>query len=142
MHIDSFINSFEYLDLNIKKYYFTTISLIMLILLFLVFNSNIVNYHKGDLMIESNKIVTIVDIKNLENITKNKKIIIERKTFTYLIEKIDNLYLDNSIYKKVTLTIKNFSEDKLANNSTIEYQIIKKRDNVFSSLIRIIKGDD
>ncbi len=142
MDINSFIESFEYREINTRKYYMVVLFLTILMFIVLLFNYKVINYQSGEILIEDNKLIIITDTKNLENIVKNKKIIIERTTFTYLVEKIDNLYLDNNLFKKIIIKIDNFSKDKVINNNVIEYKIIKEEQNIFKYLFRIIKGDD
>lgn len=133
MHIDSFIESFEYKEIGIKRY-IQIVVLFLLVLLILIFSIKFNDYYKGNLFIEENNIYIITDLKNLENIKNKNKIIIERTIFTYLLDKIEDINIDNKVYKKINLKIDNLPKDK----SLLEYKIIMGKKNI----INIIKGED
>lgn len=142
MHIDNFIESFDYKEIEIRKYRIVVLALILSLLLFLLFNRKIINYYQGEIIIENDKIVTIINIEDFKEIKEKNKINIERTTFTYLIEKLENILINENKYIKATFKINEFPKDKLINNNIIEYKIIKDENNIFKIIFNLIKGDD
>ena len=86
------------------------------------------------------EVLTTID--NLNNIMENNKIIIERNTFTYEIEKVEDYLYENTYYKKITINIKDMKEDKLIDNTIIKYKIITNKTTIFEYLIKTLKGDE
>lgn len=142
MHIDNFIESFDYKEIEIRKYRIVVLALILSLLLFLLFNRKIINYYQGEIIIENDKIVTIINIEDFKEIKEKNIINIERTTFTYLIEKLENILINENNYIKATFKINEFPKDKLINNNIIEYKIIKDENNIFKIIFNLIKGDD
>lgn len=130
MDINNFIESFEYLEINIKRYFLVVI-FIFIIFLISIFTFKVNDYIEGNLFFENNESYLVLDIKEINKIKNNKKIIIERNTFTYLYKKIENLYQDN---KKVYIEVDNFPK---SNNEIYKYRIEVKKKNIFE----IIKGE-
>ena len=138
MDLVSFQKNFRNMDVDIRKYIKVVSILLTGLLVLLIFNNKIEDYYFGISKITDKRIEVIIDIDNENKIVKNKEIIIERNTFTYRIEKVEDYLVDNNYYKKITLLI----NDIKINNKIVKYQIITNRSTIFEYLIKTIKGDE
>ena len=142
MDLVSFQKSFKNIEIELKKYIAVVSILIGVLLGILLFNNNIEDYYVGISKISKKKMEVLTTIDNLNNIMENNKIIIERNTFTYEIEKVEDYLYENTYYKKITINIKDMKEDKLIDNTIIKYKIITNKTTIFEYLIKTLKGDE
>lgn len=138
MDLVSFQKNFRNMDVDIKKYIKVVSILLIGLLVLLIFNNKIEDYYFGISKIIDKKIEVIIDLDNENKIVENNEIIIERNTFTYEIEKVEDYLVENNYYKKITLLINDIED----NNKIVKYQIITNKSTVFEYLLKTIKGDE
>ena len=139
MDLVSFQRDFRNMEVDIFKYIKVVSILILCLLIIIIKNNKIEDYYFGISKVINNKIEVLIDLDRVNKIKENNKIIIERNTFTYEIEKIDDYLIDNNYYKKVTLLLK---DNKIKENEIVKYQIIINKETLLEYLFRTIKGDD
>ena len=139
MDLVSFQRDFRNMEVDIFKYIKVVSILILCLLIIIIKNNKIEDYYFGISKVINNKIEVLIDLDRVNKIKENNKIIIERNTFTYEIEKIDDYLIDNNYYKKVTLLLK---DNKLKENEIVKYQIIINKETLLEYLFRTIKGDE
>ena len=139
MDLVSFQRDFRNMEVDIFKYIKVVSILILCLLIIIIKNNKIEDYYFGISKVINNKIEVLIDLDRVNKIKENNKIIIERNTFTYEIEKIDDYLIDNSYYKKVTLLLK---DNKIKENEIVKYQIIINKETLLEYLFRTIKGDE
>ncbi|MBR4672754.1 MAG: hypothetical protein IKO78_06135 [Bacilli bacterium] len=142
MDLVSFQKNFKNIEIDLKKYIAVVSILIVLLLGILLFNNNIEDYYVGISKISNKKIEVLTTIDNLKNITENNQIIIERNTFTYEIEKVEDYLYENTYYKKIIINIKDMKENKLIDNTIVKYEIVTNKTTIFEYLIKTLKGDE
>lgn len=142
MDLVSFQRSFRNREVNIYKYIKVVSILMTFLLAIIIFNNKIEDYYIGISKVSNNKLEVLIDLERVDKIKNNKKIIIERNTFTYEIEKIEDYLIENNYYKKITLLIKNIDKNKIKDNEIIKYQIVTNKETILEYLFRTIKGDD
>ena len=78
----------------------------------------------------------LIPVKEVNEITKQNKIVIDDKTYFYQIYKIDPkvIYKNNKNYQKVYLEIKNLEEEYLKDGYQIDVQIIKEEKKIIDYL--------
>ncbi|WP_413854773.1 hypothetical protein [Candidatus Ruminimicrobium bovinum] len=139
MDLVSFQRDFRNMEVDIFKYIKVVSILILCLLIIIIKNNKIEDYYFGISKVINNKIEVLIDLDRVNKIKENNKIIIERNTFTYEIEKIDDYLIDNNYYKKVTLLLK---DNKIKENEIVKYQIIINKETLLEYLFRTIKGDE
>ena len=139
MDLVSFQRDFRNMEVDIFKYIKVVSILILCLLIIIIKNNKIEDYYFGISKVINNKIEVLIDLDKVNKIKENNKIIIERNTFTYEIEKIDDYLIDNNYYKKVTLLLK---DNKIKENEIVKYQIIINKETLLEYLFRTIKGDE
>lgn len=142
MDLVSFNKSFGNVEINIRKYILTVTIFICLLFIIVLFNNKIEDYLIIESKINNKKIEFITDIDHLDKITNNNELIIERKTFTYKIDKIDDYIYEDKLYKKVILVVDNLDENILIDNNVIKIKIIIDKSTVFKYLQKTLKGDE
>ena len=140
MDLVNFQRNFKNMDINIIRYIKVVSIFITGLFVILLFNNKIEDYYLGMSKIVDKKIEVIIDIDNVNKIKDNNKIIIERNTFTYEIEKIEDYLLENNYYKKIYLSINDIEDDM--NNQIVKYQIITNESTILEYLFKTLKGDD
>lgn len=142
MDLVSFNKSFGNVEINIRKYILTVTIFICLLFIIVLFNNKIEDYLIIESKINNKKIEFITDIDHLDKITNNNELIIERKTFTYKIDKIDDYIYEDKLYKKVILVVDNLDENILIDNNVIKIKIIIDKSTVFKYLQKTLQGDE
>lgn len=141
MDIESFQKSFKNSEINIKPYLLVVSILLSIILIIIGFNNNIEDYYITRGTIDKENVKVIVDINNMDKITKNKKLKIGKDIFTYKILKIEDNIYNNNIYKEITINVENISSNILIDNNVIELKIIVNKTSAFNYLVKTIKGE-
>lgn len=141
MDIESFQKSFKNNEINIKFYLLVVSILFSIILIIIGFNNNIEDYYVTQGIVNKENVKIIVDINNMDKITKNKKLKIGRDIFTYKILKIEDNVYNNNIYKEITINVENLSSNILIDNNVIELKIIINKTSALNYLIKTIKGE-
>ena len=142
MDLVSFQRDFRNMEVDIFKYIKVVSILILCLLIIIIKNNKIEDYYFGISKVINNKIEVLIDLDRVHKIKENNKIIIERNTFTYEIEKIEDYLIENNYYKKITLLIKDIDKNKIKDNEIIKYQIVTNKETILEYLFRTIKGDD
>ena len=143
MKIESYQNNFNNKEISIFKSMIVVAIFIIVLSLIIVFNNEFYNYYSGYGVLEKdNEISILIDINDLNKITNNNKIIIERTTFSYKIISIDeaNIEYGNNILKKVLIEVLLTKELNIKNNY-IKYKIITSKDTILNYILNTIKGE-
>ena len=143
MKIKNYQDSFQNRNISIFKSVVVVLFFIFILSLIIVFNNNFYEYYTGYGILESkNEISILVDIKDLNKITSNEKIIIERTTFSYKVLSIDNANIEygNNIFKKVIISVLIPNELNIENNY-VKYNIITEKDTILNYVLNTIKGE-
>lgn len=88
-------------------------------------------YYKNKIIVYKNDsyyLKTYINAKEINKITKNKKIIIDNKLYNYQIISIENLEVTPNYqnYQEITLEVKNLVENYKINNLLIDYKILNE----------------
>lgn len=141
MNLKTFQKSFQNREINIKPYVIV-VSIFISILLTVVFlNNNLEDYYIVNGKVIDNKIVIIINNEELDKITKNKELKIERNIFTYKIDRISNFDNLDYLYDEVVLDIDDIPKEYLIENNYIKLKIIVNRTTIFDYLIKTLKGE-
>lgn len=143
MKIESYQNNFNNKEISIFKSMIVVAIFIIVLSLIIVFNNEFYNYYSGYGVLENdNEISILIDINDLNKITNNNKIIIERTTFSYKVISIDeaNIEYGNNILKKVIIEVLLTKELNIKNNY-IKYKIITSKDTILNYILNTIKGE-
>ena len=143
MKIESYQNSFKNKEISIFKSTVVITIFIIILGLIIVFNNDFYNYYSGYGILEKNNEISIlVDINDLNKITNNNKIIIERTTFSYKVISIDknNIEYGNNILKKIVIEVPITKELNIKNNY-VKYKIIISKDTILNYVLKTIKGE-
>lgn len=144
MKIEEFQESFKNKEINTKSYTKVVSILIGIILLIVFLNNSLIDYYKVGITISNKKLEIISGLNDINKITSNNKIMIERNIFTYKIEEISDYINENSLYKLVRINIESDKENAInfmIDNNYIEGRIITNRFTIFEYLIKILKGE-
>ncbi len=144
MKIEEFQESFKNKEINTKSYTKVVSILIGIILLIVFLNNSLIDYYKVGITISNKKLEIISGLNDINKITSNNKIMIERNIFTYKIEEISDYINENSLYKLVRINIESDKENAInfmIDNNYIEGKIITNRFTIFEYLIKILKGE-
>jgi len=135
------IDIFEHNELNDDKLYHKVFVYSILVLLLIILNIIILFgirkkiYYQNNLYVVGNKVVTNIAVNDLETITSNNKIYINKQEHNYKVLEIE-LVNDTIPYYRVYL---NFNE-KFEKNKIMNYKIYLRDDNLFNYLIYLIGG--
>lgn len=143
MEITSYQNSFNNKKINIFKSIIVVLLFIIILSLIIVFNNDFCDYYSGYAVLEkNNEISLLIDVNDLNKITSNDKIIIERTTFSYKIISIDEMNIEygNSILKKVIIEV-SMNEKLNIKNNYIKYKIIISKNTILNYVLKTIKGE-
>jgi biopolymer transport protein ExbD len=139
MNLEIFQSSFRNKEINIKPYLQVVSILLSIFVIIISFNFTIEDFYKTKGTVKEEKIKLIVDINDLNKVTNNKEIIIERDIFTYEVINISDLIYNDNIYKEVTLKIPELKD--LIDNDVLDIEIIINKTNIFNYLIKTLKGE-
>jgi hypothetical protein len=92
-------------------------------------------YYQNYLLFLKDKIVTNILVKDLETLTNNSVLIINKKEYKYKIIEIE-LFNNESPYYQVKINI----EGDFEKNKMISYKILLREDNLFNYLTYLIGG--
>ena len=135
------IDIFEHNELSEGKLYhkifvYTTIVVLLIILnIIILFGIRKKIYYQNNLYIIGDKIVTNIPINNLETLTSNNLIYINKKELNYKVLEIE-LVNDTIPFYKVYINIEGEYEKK----NIMNYKIFLRDDNLFNYLIYLIGG--
>lgn len=142
MNIETFQQSFQVREINYKSYLLVVSIFISILLIIVLLNNKLEDYYiSSGKVIDNNKLIFIVSGEELEYITKNKQIIIERNIFTYKVNKINEVTYANSLYYEVIIEFNKIPEDLFINNNIIKIKIVINRTTIFDYLIKTTKGE-
>jgi len=141
MNIEAFQKSFQIREINYKPYLIVVSIFITIILVIVLLNNKLEDYYISKGRVVDNNLSIIVDSENLNNITNNKKIKIERNIFTYKVNKINEVIYQNSLYYEVILELNKIPVDLFINNNIINLKIITNKTTIFDYLIKTAKGE-
>ena len=141
MEIQEFQKSFRNREINIRPYIITVAILLSIILVIMIINNRIKDYYVGKALVKDNNLVILINNDELNKITTNKKIIIERNMFTYNIISINEMTYLNSLYNEVTIKVSDLDESMLINNNSINFKIITEEKTIFEYLLKVVKGE-
>lgn len=133
------INS--YVILNRKTSFISKLFLIIILSLILIviwgintfYYQNYIKLHSQILYFNPNYYLEVlVPVKEVNQITKQNKIIIEDKTYNYSIYEIKSNveYIDNINYLKILLRIDNLDETYLINGYQTDIKILKEKKKI------------
>lgn len=143
MNIKSYQESFEINKFSFIKYSLVVLFFMIILFIIIVFNNNFYDYYNGYGILEKkNELSILVDIKDLNKITSNSEIIIERTTFSYNVTSIGdkNIEYGTNILKKVKLNIDLPSYLNI-NNNYFNYKIITGKSTIMQYVFNTIKGE-
>lgn len=138
------VNSYIILNKNTNKLIklFIITSLFIILLLVLTLNIKYKKYYYLYGQVDNNyRLILYCDIKYLEVIKKNNKVVINNNTYNYKILSIDTNYtiLNNTNnYIQVVIDINLNSEDKITNN-ILKLKVLVSNKKLFYYLIDYIK---
>lgn len=144
MKIEEFQENFKNKEVNTKIYIKVVTILLGIILLIVLLNNSLIDYYKVGITISKDKLEIITSLNDINTITSNNKIMIERNIFTYKIDEISDYINENSLYKIIKIKIENDkgNADKfMIDNNYIEGRIITNRFTIFEYLIKTFKGE-
>lgn len=139
MNLEIFQESFRNKEINIKPYLLVVSILISIFVLIISFHFTIEDFYKNKGTVKDKNIKLIMDINDLNKVTNNEEIIIERDIFTYDVINISDLVYNNNIYKEVTLKVPELTD--LIENDVLDIEIIINKTNIFNYLIKTLKGE-
>ena len=138
------VNSYIILNKNTKKLIklFIITSLFIVLLLILTLNIKYKKYYYLYGQVDNNyRLILYCDIKYLEVLKKNNKVVINNDTYNYKILSIDTNYtiLNNTNnYIQLVIDINLNSEDKITNN-ILKLKVLVSNKKLFYYLIDYIK---
>lgn len=141
MNIEIFQKSFQIREINYKPYLLVVSIFITIILIIILQNNNLEDYYVCDGKVIDNNLLIMVNSENLESITNNKKIKIERNIFTYKVNKINEVIYGDLLYYEVILELNKIPEHLFINNNIIKVKIIINKTTIFDYLIKTTKGE-
>lgn len=143
MTIKSYQGSFEINNFNLIKYSLVVLFFLIILFCIIVFNNNFYDYYSGYGILEKkNELSILVDIRDLNKVTSNSEIIIERTTFSYSVASIGdkNIEYGTNILKKVKLNI-DLSSYLNIDNNYFSYKIITGKSTIVQYVFNTIKGE-
>ncbi len=116
-------------------FYTSFVSIIIHMSDIILFNVRKKIYYQNNLLFLKDKIVTNILVKDLETLTNNSVLIINKKEYKYKIIEIE-LFNNESPYYQVKINI----EGDFEKNKMISYKILLREDNLFNYLTYLIGG--
>jgi len=144
MELDIYQNNFETKEIKLEKYIITIAIFIIIITIIVSLFNNFYYYYNGTGFFKGDNCFSIlVDINDLNKVTKNNKILIEGTTFTYDITNIssDNFDYETNIYKSIVLNIKDLPDYLNIENNYVSYKIITKKDTIINYIFKTVLGE-
>ena len=139
MNLEIFQESFRNKEINIRPYLLVVSILISVFVMIISFNFTIEDFYKTKGTVKDKNIKLIVDINDLNKVTNNSEIIIERDIFTYEIINISDLVYNDNIYKEVIIKVPELKD--LIENDVLDVEIIINKTNILNYLIKTLKGE-
>ena len=141
MNIEVFQKSFQIREINYKPYLIVVSIFITILLIIVLLNNKLEDYYICQGRVIDNNLSIIVSSDDLENITKNKKLKLERNIFTYKTVKINEVIYQNSLYYEVILELNKIPEHLFVENNIISVKIVINKTTIFDYLIKTAKGE-
>ena len=141
MNIEAFQQNFQVRDINYKTYLIVVSIFISILLIIVLLNNKLEDYYISNGKVVDKSLSFIVNTEELDYITKNKQIIIERNIFTYKVNQIKEVMYANSLYYEVIIELNKIPEDLFMNNNVIKTKIIINKTTIFDYLIKTAKGE-
>ena len=141
MEIVEFQKSFKNLDICLRPYIVVVSILICTLFLFAIFNRNLEDYYFVDSKVIDGKLSLLVDYNQLDKIVNNSKLIIDKNTFTYKVDKINDYNIDSLPLKEIVIVVKGINKELLIENNILHLKIVTNKTSIFRYLINIIKGE-
>ncbi len=116
-------------------FYTSFVSIIILMSVIILFTVRKKIYYQNYLLFLKDKIVTNILVKDLDTLTNNSVLIINKKEYKYKIIEIE-LFNNESPYYQVKINI----EGDFEKNKMISYKILLREDNLFNYLTYLIGG--
>lgn len=140
MNLETFQKNFRINDINIKPYLIVVSILLSIILIIIFFNYKLEDYYICYGKVIDNKVKVSVKYENLERITNNKQIIIERHVFTYKVVEIKEI--NESLYYELTLEFNKVPTNIFIDNNIIKIKVIINKTTIFDYFIKTLRGND
>ena len=141
MNIEAFQKSFQIREINYKPYLLVVSIFILILLIIVLLNNKLEDYYISNGKVVDNDLSFIVNSEEVDYITKNKQLKIERNIFTYKVKKINDVMYGNSLYYEVIVELNKIPEDLFINNNIIKVKIIINKTTIFDYLIKTAKGE-
>ena len=141
MEIEEFQKSFKFFDVDLKPYITVVSILIGVILIIILLNNSLTDYYSIRTTVKNKRLEIITNTTDIDKITRNEKIMIEKDIFTYKIYAITDLIYNGITYKKIEVQIDEIDKNKLIDNDIIDVKIITNKTTIFKYLIKIMKGE-
>ena len=141
MNIKQFQSNLKNMNINLVPYILVVSIFICIILLIISFNNKLEDYYVTDSLVKDKQLKIIVNVDDLNKITDNKKIRVGKDIFTYKVEKISDLVIEDNIYKEVMINIDNFDDKLLIDNNVIKLKIITNKTTILNYLLKTLKGE-
>ena len=143
MNVSDFQNMFFYSNVKVRNKIFVVLFFIVILLFTVVNNNNFYSYYSGSGVVKNGQFNILVNVKDLDKILNNNKIIIERTTFTYDVYSLseNNLEYGTDIFRTVLLNI-DLPEHYNIENNYVDYKIITGKDTIMNYVFNtIFKGE-
>ena len=115
--------------------YSILVSIIIILCIIILFTVRKKIYYQNNLYILKDKIVTNINLNDLETLTNNKVLFINNKELKYTIIEVE-LFNNENPYYQVSLNI----EGEYEKNKILSYKILLRDDNLFNYLAYLIGG--
>lgn len=115
--------------------YSILVSIIIILCIIILFTVRKKIYYQNNLYILKDKIVTNINLNDLETLTNNKVLFINNKELKYKIIEVE-LFNNENPYYQVSLNI----EGEYEKNKILSYKILLRDDNLFNYLAYLIGG--
>ncbi len=141
MDIEVFQKSFKNSEINLKPYLLVVSIFIGILVSIIIFNNNLEDYYINKGIVKDKELTLFVDINDINKVTNNEKIIIERDIFTYKVTKISDLVMDNNIYKEVKIKVDKLDKIHLLDNNVVNLKVIINKTSILEYLLNTMKGE-
>lgn len=141
MDIEVFQKSFKNNEIDLKPYLLVVSIFIGILVSIIIFNNNIEDYYVNKGIVKDKELTLFVDINDIDKVTNNKKIIIERDIFTYEVTKISDKLMNNDIYKEVKIKVDKLDKKHLLDNNVVDLKVIINKTSILEYLLNTMKGE-
>ena len=141
MNLELFQKNFQIRDIDIKPYLIVVSIFLSIILIIVLLNNKLEDYYVCSGKVIDEQLVIIVNSEDLNKITENDEIKIERNIFTYKVNKIDEVIYNGSVFYELTLEFDKIPKHLFINNNIIQVRIIINKTTIFDYLIKTTKGE-